>query len=239
MTYSNIPLKRSPIESRAQALNARFLEVAGWAVAEAYGSADQEAAAARSSVVLVDRSAAGKLLVEGAGAEPVIRSVFPPDAERPGGALAGTAIGAGQAAGAARLFRLRSDRYFVGTRPGGEPELRDLLEKAASSIGGLTSVVDMTHGWAELWLVGPASAELLSRLCGLDFAARAFPDLAARQSSVAKTSQLIVRNDLGELPAYGLIGPRSLAGYLWDTILEAGRDLKATPAGQAALNLLR
>ena len=57
----------------------------------------------------------------------------------------------------------------------------------------------------------------------------------AKQSSVAKTTQLIIRRDLGEQPAYALIGGRSLAAYLWQTIMEAGQDLDIQPVGNAVL----
>jgi heterotetrameric sarcosine oxidase gamma subunit len=97
----------------------------------------------------------------------------------------------------------------------------------------------MTHGRAELRLIGPASAELLSRLCGLDFHPSAFPNLTARQSSLAKTTQLIIREDIGALPAYSLVGARSLGAYLWLAIMQAGRDLDIGPLGQAALDRVR
>ena len=109
-----------------------------------------------------------------------------------------------------------------------------LTNQAANSYN-LITVTDVTHGSAELWLIGPNSAELLSRLCGLDFHDSQFPSGTAKQSSVAKTTQLIIRRDLGEQPAYALIGGRSLAAYLWQTIMEAGQDLDIQPVGNAVL----
>jgi sarcosine oxidase gamma subunit len=44
----------------------------------------------------------------------------------------------------------------------------------------------------------------------------------AWQTSVAKTTQLVIRDDLDDgQPSYWLIGARSLAAYLWATLLEA------------------
>jgi sarcosine oxidase gamma subunit len=68
-------------------------------------------------------------------------------------------------------------------------------------------------------------------LCGLDFHPAAFPKGSAKQSSVAKTTQLVVCHDLAETAAYSIIGGRSLAAYLWETILVAGRDLGVRPVG--------
>ena len=53
--------------------------------------------------------------------------------------------------------------------------------------------------------------DLLDMRDGLDFAEASFPNNRARQSSLAKTRQLILRRDFGALPAYTVIGARSLA----------------------------
>ena len=87
----------------------------------------------------------------------------------------------------------------------------------------MVTVTDVTHGRAQLRLSGARAAELLSRLCALDFHPDHFPDGAARQTSVAKTTQLVIRDDVDGGLSYSLIGARSLGGYLWRTILEAAR----------------
>jgi heterotetrameric sarcosine oxidase gamma subunit len=146
------------------------------------------------------------------------------------------AIGQGTAVPEGHVYRLRADLFFVSTPPGIESDVLLPLHEASHTAGDLVTVTDITHGRAELRLVGPASAELLSRLCGLDFHPSAFPNLAARQSSLAKTTQLIIREDIGALPAYSLVGARSLGAYLWHSMMQAGRDLGLEPLGQAALD---
>jgi heterotetrameric sarcosine oxidase gamma subunit len=137
------------------------------------------------------------------------------------------------------LYRLRRDLFFIQVPPGAEGEvLRRLMEVTQDRDETLT-VTDVTHGRADLLLVGPGSPALLSRLCSLDFHWDQFPNLSAKQSSVAKSRQLILHRDLGELPAYSLVGARSLAAYLWETILEAGYDLGILPMGQTALESLQ
>jgi heterotetrameric sarcosine oxidase gamma subunit len=119
------------------------------------------------------------------------------------------------------------------------------LEAAIATSGSFVTVTDVSHGRARLGLFGPGAALLLGRLCGLDFHDRAFPDGAARQSSVAKTTQLILRHDAllpdspgTLLPGYSVIGARSLAGYLWQTIMAAGSDLGLRPMGWRAAAVL-
>jgi heterotetrameric sarcosine oxidase gamma subunit len=128
--------------------------------------------------------------------------------------------------------------------PGEEDAAVKTLSGAVEKSGELITVTDITHGRADLLLVGSRSTELLSRLCSLDFHPGHFPDLSAKQSSVAKTRQLILRHDIkprdgAPILTFSLIGARSLAAYLWGTIQEAGHDLDLTPIGQSALEKLR
>jgi heterotetrameric sarcosine oxidase gamma subunit len=221
----NQPVKLSPIHQTAVKWQAQFEVAAGWQVAQLYQSVEAETAAARQHVALADASANGKISVQGEQAGAILQA-------------SDLAIGAGQTAEFGHIYRLRANLFFVSTPPGAEAAAMRLLTAAAQSRSDLVTVTDMTHGRAELLLVGPAAAELLGRLCGLDFHPSAFPNDTAKQSSVAKTTQLVIRRDAGNLPAYTLIGARSLAAYLWETILHAGRDLEITPVGQAAINKL-
>ncbi len=109
------------------------------------------------------------------------------------------------------------------------------LTQAQVASPDLITITDITQGRTDLRLIGQQSADLLSRLCGLDFDSYQFPDRNARQSSVAKTRQLILHHDMGDLLAYSLIGARSLGVYLWDTISMAGRELGIMQAGDEAL----
>jgi sarcosine oxidase, subunit alpha len=213
-------MKLSPIYEIAKQLNAEFVEQGGWQVAQNLGKT-----ANMESIALCDQSHRGKIRIEGQSAGAVLDA----------GELA---IGAGKAVEYGRIYRLRQDLFFVTTEAGAVADAARSLTTQAANHPDLITVTDVTHGNAELWLIGPNSAELLSRLCGLDFHDSQFPNDTAKQSSVAKTTQLIIRRDLGDAPAYVLIGGRSLAAYLWQTIMEAGQDLGIQPIGSAVLESL-
>lgn len=225
----NPPPKYSPISTIAKESGAEFVIQDGWQVPRVFSTVDEEAAAGREAVALADASANGKIRVEGETAESVSQRVWN---------VSKLDIGVGAEVGSTQVFRLRDDLFFVRTSPDGEGEALKSLTQSDHSFDELVTVTDITHGRSELLLIGPDSAELLSRLCGLDFHPSKFPNLTAKQSSVAKIRQLILRRDLAELPAYALVGDRSLAAYLWDTIMEAGRDLNLRPMGQGALDSL-
>ena len=213
--------KQSPLHTTVQMLGAAFQDEAGWQIPDRYADPDRGAAAARERVALADASASGKIVVEGRTCEGVVQSAI---------GIEPLDVGRGAVAGSTSVYRLRSDRFFVHTHPGDEAKTIAALESARPP-DELVTVTDFTHGWAEIGVLGPSAAELLSRLCGLDFHESAFPNLTAKQSSVAKTSQLILRRDSDGVPAYSLLGPRSLAAYLWETAMEAGEDLGIIPVG--------
>lgn len=234
------PQKVTPLFPTAQAAGANFVEEAGWQMAAAFGDTEVEVAAARHAVALADRSSNGKILIEGEGATTALQTAWETPSLAIGEGIELDAVETATA-GATAVYRLRDDLYFIGTSPGEEATHLPTLVSAARQSEGLVTVTDVTHGRSELHLIGPQAAELLSRLCGLDFHPGRFPDGTARQSRVAKTNQIIIRRDLSglnPLPVYALVGGRSLAAYLWETILEAGRDLSVTSIGRSALDLL-
>ena len=222
-------MKLTPLCLSAQRLGAHFMEREGWQIPEVYTSQDAEADTAREGVALADETPNGKLTVEGRKADIVLSAAFDPPA---------LAIGEGKAVGSVRIYRLRRDLYFIGTLPGQEMTARERITAVVGQSDRFVTVTDITHGRAEIRVVGPWAPELLSKVCGLDFHPSAFGDGEARQTSLARTTQLVIRCDIGQLVAYSIIGARSLGAYLWETLTEAGHEWGIAPIGRAALHAL-
>jgi sarcosine oxidase subunit alpha len=210
------PVKLSPIQQFAEKWQGQFVMQEGWQVVQMYRSLEAETAVAQQSIALCDQSHNSKIRVEGQTAGQLLQADE-------------LAINAGKQLDDGYVYRLRRELFFVHTA----------VPPIQHTTTDLITITDVTHGNAELWLVGPRSAELLSRLCGLDFHDSQFPNHTAKQSSLAKTTQLIIRRDVSKLPAYGIIGTRSLGMYLWPTLMQAGRDLGIEPIGLAAFNQLQ
>ena len=193
------------------------------------GSGQAQIDAIGSGVIAADLSANGKLLVRGGGAEEILEAA----------GVGRIEIGHGIAVEDSMVYRLRQDLYFLSAFPGRSTEAADtltsMLTRMAVERDVFVTVTDVTHGRSEMWLVGLASRALMSKLCGLDFSERAFPDAHAKQTSFAKTKQLIIRRDAAGQPAFAVIGGRSFASYVWETTLEAGEEFGITPIGADAL----
>lgn len=180
--------------------------VAGWK-GDVFGG---KTAVSQPTLTLSDHSANGKLSVQGTKAAEVLQAAH---------------LGAGQGMETeqGQVYRLRHNLFYISTPPDGVATANRTAQAAINQSGEFVTVTDVTNGRFEFHLSGLQSAELLSRLCGLNF--HHFPNLAAQQSSVAKTTQLIIRRDIDNIPTYSLIGARSFGWYVWETILKAGADM--------------
>lgn len=225
------PVKLSPLFSETKKLGATFSENSGWYIPNFYSSIEEEVNIASQDVALVDASASSKVVAEGVDVTSLLRDTFN---------LEPLPISQGAPIEPGYVYRLRNDQYFLHLPVGTGDEVAQLLLKRASESSVRVTVTDVTHGFADLVIVGPKSPELLRRICALDFQPGIFPNLTAKHGSVARTRQLIIHQVLqtsadSSLPTYSLIGARSLALYLWNVILEAGQELAIYPIGQAAL----
>ena len=222
MNTSKTPIKLTPLHSITQRLGAKFTEEQGWRIPEVYTTLEDEITAAQERIVLADETPNGKLLLEGDHAESVLMEAFDLDPLQVNEGRDG-------------IYCLRNDLFFISTPPGREMRAQKKLTTVSAASEQFVTVTEVTHGRAEIRVIGPASQELLSKVCGLDFHPSAFPNETAKQSSLAKTTQLIIRRDIGELPAFSIIGVQSLGPYVWDTMMEAGREFEVVPIGSAAL----
>jgi heterotetrameric sarcosine oxidase gamma subunit len=181
-----------------------------------------EASARRSSaaLTLTDVTAWAKVLVKA-------------DAN---GALTGSSLPFG------RAVRTTGGGLEVGCGPGewlhlGPPGsvARILVDREAGTAGDeLVTVLDVTHGGALMRLTGRDAPSALAKLCAVNLSDGATPDLTAFRSSVAKTATDVVRDDVGGVRSYLLHCDRSVGQYLWDCVLDAGREFGIDVEGWAA-----
>ena len=207
-------MRQSPVAGLAEKAGAQFAGRQGWREVVSYSTVEAEVPVLRSGAALADESANGKLLLEGAEAASVLQLAFGGEPPRLG---FGSPIEAGSA------YRLREDLLFLSILPAEEQSTLERLEAAATDSGHFVTATDITDGRFEFRLIGPDARQLLGRFCALDFLPDSFPNHSARQTLLAKVTALVIRRDLGELPAFSLIGARSLGAYLWELLVHGGR----------------
>jgi sarcosine oxidase subunit gamma len=93
-----------------------------------------------------------------------------------------------------------------------------------------------SHAW--FMVTGSAAPDMFAKICGVDLRLHKFPVGRIAQTSLAKMSGVIVRTDLGSVPAYQLMADIASAEYLWSAVLDAMQEFGGAPVGLAALRAL-
>jgi len=112
---------------------------------------------------------------------------------------------------------------------------------AAWSEDGATSCYPVLRDAASFWFVvtGETAATLFAKLCGVDLRPKQFPEGAVAQTSMARLNTIVLRQDVGAVPAYHLLGDSASAEYFWDCLIDAMAEFTgAGPVGLAALDRL-
>jgi heterotetrameric sarcosine oxidase gamma subunit len=224
------PFKVSPLYNVLRQSGGRFVIQDGWYVADSLAGIEDKPTVAHQGVFVVDESHRGKIMIHGESGDRAVASLNAPSPQLVGhGIIAENLI----------IIRLRRDQLFINTPPGEEQEILNRLTNSLTAIGPTVTLTDMTQGRFQLRLVGAASSRVLGRICGIDFHPENFPNLTAVQTSVAKTTQLIIREDAGGVVSFSIIGARSLAEYLWTILMDSGQNYGIQPAGQQLIRALR
>lgn len=140
--------------------------------------------------------------------------------------------------------RLVADGTLVCLRPDECVLLTSDVQAALKRLKGVSSsrlltLTDVTHGRAMILITGLRAADVLPKVCGLDFSARRFPDHYAAQTMLAKVRALVIRADSGDLPVYTVVVDRSLATYVWEVVYDATREFSGLILSKDALRKLR
>ena len=221
------PKRLSPLHEHHQTLGAHFVLRGGWLVPEVYANAEDESRALQENVGLTDISSWGKLTLKGLHAGTIIAASL---RESPTKAGVVVEIKPKQIL----VAQLTPDEFFVLTPPDAEKEITTTLEAEIAAQDTFVSIIDQTSGLVGFSISGPESTGMMRKLCTLSFNSKDFPDLHVAQSSFAKIRTTILRHGRGTSPAFELFADRSYGKYLWDAILDAGREFSIQPVGWEA-----
>ncbi len=221
-------LRRSFALPRLEAAGARFEDLGQSAVAVSYRNATDEAATARR-LGLVDLSPLPRVGFKGAGTCKWVKTRGVAIPEEPNRAAV-------QKDGGLVLRLAREELLLLGSLGGGgeDPtELEARWKAARTKERGFPLPRQETHAW--FLITGSKTDAMLAKLCGVDLRPAKFPELAIAQTSMARMSAVICRQDLGGLPAYHLLFDSASACYLWDCLMDAMAEFQGGPVGLAAL----
>jgi sarcosine oxidase subunit gamma len=231
-------LRRSFVYRQLTAAGASFAERAGAAVARDFGDPAHEAETARR-LGLADLSPLARTGFKGPGSADWLTGqglVVPPESNRSarqdGGGLAvrlapGEVLVLGPLVGSDSLTAGLDRAWAAEAVPPEQP--RGFPVPRADS-----------HAWFRI--VGSQAASLFAKLCAVDLRPQKFDDLAVAQTSVARLSATVIRDDLGPgapaTLAFHLLFDSASAAYCWDCLIDAMAEFDGAPVGLWAIEAL-
>lgn len=93
-----------------------------------------------------------------------------------------------------------------------------------------------SHFW--FLVAGTHAAAMFAKICGVDLRPATFSVGRIAQTSVARMNAVVIRDDLGDVPAYHLLGDGASGAYLWDCLLDAMAEFDGAPVGWRAARSL-
>ena len=143
----------------------------------------------------------------------------------------------------ARTHKLGRGHYLVtcdlDARQAVESQLESLSHASSESEPAPFYTTDVTSVYACFLLAGPHSIDVLRKLTDLDVSNDALPNAASAQAEVEHVHAIILRDDIGQIPAYWLLPGREFGEWFWEAVMHAGREFDITPFGLAAQRLLQ
>jgi sarcosine oxidase subunit alpha len=137
------------------------------------------------------------------------------------------------------IARLGQNRFYATTTTTSSGNVYRELQRWALLWGLEVVLVNATGSYCAMNLAGPYSREILQKLTPLDLREEAFPYLGAREGEVLGVPVRLFRvGFVGEL-GYEIHVPSHSARYLWEGIMEAGRERSIRPFGVEAQRILR
>ncbi len=227
-------LRRSFCYRRLDALGANFAEINGGAIAMDYGDAAAEAEAARV-LGLADLSVLPRTGFKGEGTADWLGAQ--------GLAVPEESNWARRQDGGALAARLAPGELLILDNDSGDAALVDKLNAAWAGESrppetprGFPVPRQDSHAW--FMVAGEQSAAMFAKICAIDLRPHKFEDLRIAQTSVARLSAVVLRNDLGGTLAFHLLFDSASASYFWDVLMDAMQEFSGRPIGLAALKSL-
>jgi len=105
--------------------------------------------------------------------------------------------------------------------------------------GQCAHVVNVTSAYGAVNIAGPKARETLSKLTDIDLSESAFRYMRSAQGSVAGVPCLLLRIGFVGETGWEVHFPAEYGDYMWDALMESGREFGIAPFGLEAQRILR
>ena len=228
--------KQTFLHDKHVALGARMVDFAGWDMPVQYSSIIEEHRTVREAVGLFDVSHMGEVIVYGEDALPYLNKLVPQDltklvdlkavycqlTNKQGGIIDDLII-----------YKLEDQKYLIIANASRIDE--DLNWMVRNKCGFDVSIVNESHNYSLLAVQGPKACELIKKL-GVNELPSFF---SIKRGELFNINLCISRTGYTGEDGVEIMVRNEFSEYLWDKLLDAGKEFGIKPIGLGARDTLR
>lgn len=234
-----VPLKKTPLNARHRALGARMVEFGGWDMPVEYSGIADEHNAVRTRAGLFDVSHMGELEIAGRDALQAVQHITSNDAAKLSiGQIQYSALTTPQGTFVddVLVYKLADEHFMLVVNASNIiKDFNWITEHVASFEDAIA--VNTSSRYALLALQGPAAADVLQTLTGVNLAPIKYYWFMTGE--VANVRCTISRTGYTGEDGFEVFVPPASADRVWTAILDSGRGAGVIPAGLGARDTLR
>jgi aminomethyltransferase len=232
-------LKKTPLNARHRASQARMVAFAGWEMPLEYAGITREHMAVRQRAGIFDVSHMGEIEIAGKNALAAVQRILCSDPSR-------LSVGQAQYSGLLTpdgtflddliVYRMAPAHFLLVVNASNTAKNFAWISEQVSSVEEVAAI-DSSNRYALVALSGPASREVLQPLTGVDLAD--IKPFRFTYGEVANARVTIARTGYTGEDGFEIFIPPNQADRVWQAILESGRSADVVPVGLGARDTLR
>ncbi|DAB00895.1 MAG: glycine cleavage system aminomethyltransferase GcvT [Acinetobacter sp.] len=228
--------KQTFLHDKHVALGARMVDFAGWHMPVQYSSIIEEHKTVRENVGLFDVSHMGEMIVYGEDALPYLNKLVPQDITKLVDLKAAYCQLTNKQGGIIDdliIYKLEDNKYLIIANASRIDE--DLNWMVRNKTGFNVEIINESHNYSLLAVQGPKACELIKSL-GVDELPSFF---AIKRGEIFNINLWISRTGYTGEDGVEILVKNEFSEYLWDKLLEAGKEYGIKPIGLGARDTLR
>ena len=228
--------KQTFLHDKHVALGARMVDFAGWDMPIQYSSIIDEHKTVREAVGLFDVSHMGEVIVYGEDALPYLNKLVPQDVTKLVDSKAVYCQLTNKQGGIIDdliIYKLKDKKYLIIANASRIDE--DLNWMVRNKCGFDVSIVNESHNYSLLAVQGPKACELIKKLGVNELP----PFFSIKRGELFNINLWISRTGYTGEDGVEIMVRNEFSEYLWDKLLEAGKEFGIKPIGLGARDTLR
>jgi aminomethyltransferase len=232
-------LRRTPLNARHRAANARMAPFAGWDMPVEYSGIVNEHLAVRTRAGVFDVSHMGQIEIAGKDALAAVQRISSNDASvlQPGQAhYTGLLTPAGTYVDDLIVYRMAANHFMLVVNASNVAKDYAWISEQVKPAGDV-AVVDSSSRYAVIAIQGPASVEVLQPLATVELSE--IKPFGFAHGHVADARVTVARTGYTGEDGFEIFVPPNQADAVWRGLLESGRAVDVLPIGLGARDTLR